>query len=185
MCYQPVHIKNPVLEFDMIKDKYMLDVPCGHCEECKKRKRTDWFVRTYYHFKYVHEQCAGFCLYVTLTYDNVHLPHITLSDGTIVPCFSSLDIQRFFKRLRINLSRHHNITDISYFLSSEYGGTTHRPHYHFLLFSRSDSRQSIAKSNHFFFHTLNHVFDGFKIFQNKCLAMTIDRQKKYTIFVIL
>lgn len=145
MCYKPVHIKNPVLEFDMIKDKFMLDVPCGHCEECKKRKRTDWFVRTYYHFMYVVLQCLGSCLYVTLTYDNEHLPHITLSDGTKVPCFSSLDIQRFFKRLRINLSRHHNITDISYFLSSEYGGTTHRPHYHFLLFVHCGCNPAIVR----------------------------------------
>ncbi len=145
MCYQPVHIKNPVLEFDMIKDKYMLDVPCGHCEECKKRKRTDWFVRTYYHFKYVHEQCHGFCLYVTLTYDNAFLPHIKLHDGSLVPCFSSIDIQRFFKRLRINLSRHHNITDVSYFLSSEYGGTTHRPHYHFLLFVHCGCNPAIVR----------------------------------------
>lgn len=145
MCYQPVHIKNPVLEFDMIKDKFMLDVPCGHCEECKKRKRTDWFVRTYYHFKYVHEQCHGFCLYVTLTYDNAFLPYIILNDGTSVPCFSSLDIQRFFKRLRINLTRHHNITDVSYFLSSEYGGTTHRPHYHFLLFVHCGCNPAIVR----------------------------------------
>lgn len=145
MCYKPIHIKNPILEFDPIKDKYMLDVPCGHCEECKKRKRTDWFVRTYYHAKYVHDVLHGFCLYCTLTYNEACLPHLTLRDGSRIPCFSSRDIQLFFKRLRTYLLRKHNISGISYFLSSEYGGTTHRPHYHFLLFVHSSVSPSIVR----------------------------------------
>lgn len=45
------------------------------------------------------------------------------------------DIQKFFKRLRINLQRIYNINDekFRYFSCSEYGSTTNRPHFHLLL----------------------------------------------------
>ena len=66
-----------------------------------------------------------------------------------LPYLSSLDIQRFMKRLRITISRnfkkdttfkdYEKITpSIRYFAAGEYGPTTYRPHYHLLLFFNSE-----------------------------------------------
>ena len=45
------------------------------------------------------------------------------------------DVQDFYKRLRINLSRHYNYEKpFSFFACTEYGGHTYRPHSHHLLF---------------------------------------------------
>lgn len=61
------------------------------------------------------------------------------------------DLQNFYKRLRINLSRIYNYNDkFKAFSCSEYGSTTHRPHFHLLLFipkeAQSIFRSAIVKS---------------------------------------
>lgn len=49
------------------------------------------------------------------------------------------DVQKFLKRLRINLSRKYNINEsFTSFQCSEYGGHSHRPHFHLLLFIKPD-----------------------------------------------
>jgi hypothetical protein len=60
--------------------------------------------------------------FVTLTYDNDHLPLA----GTLV----KRDFQLFMKRLRF--SRSHAIR---FYACGEYGETTRRPHYHAILFN--------------------------------------------------
>ena len=56
------------------------------------------------------------------------------------PVVSVVDVQKFFKRLRINIVRKvsKNIK-IKYFISSEYGPKTFRPHYHGIIYF-DDSR---------------------------------------------
>lgn len=68
------------------------------------------------------------------------------------PCFAIClrkDVQDFVKRLRTLISRHplalHENPEVSFFICSEYGPETHRPHYHGLLFFRS---QAIAQLCH-------------------------------------
>lgn len=54
--------------------------------------------------------------------------------GRIGVCYYP-DVQNFFKRLRQNLIRHFDYDDkFSYFVCSEYGGETQRPHFHLLIF---------------------------------------------------
>lgn len=60
--------------------------------------------------------------FVTLTYDDEHLP----PHGTLVKA----DVQQFIKALRKKIAP----TKISYFLAGEYGDQTERPHYHLALF---------------------------------------------------
>lgn len=52
------------------------------------------------------------------------------------------DIQKFFKRLRINIDRNENKIiskqKIRYFVAAEYGPATYRPHYHGLIFCDDD-----------------------------------------------
>jgi len=72
--------------------------------------------------------------FVTLTYDDAHLP----ASGSLV----KEDVQLFFKRLRKNLDR-----NIKYFLGGEYGDCGLRPHYHTIIFGVGESdRKTIEKS---------------------------------------
>lgn len=103
-----------------------IEVPCGHCDSCVVAKQMDMYSRLQLE-QYAHEKLGYPCSYfVTLTYSNTFLP----SDGV-----SKSDVQKFFKRLRINLSRHLNYKKkLRYALFSEYGKEHGRAHYHFILF---------------------------------------------------
>ncbi len=75
-------------------------------------------------------------LFLTLTYDDEHLP--VTPTGRPTTC--KKDVQDFFKRLRKELGDFR----LRYYLVSEYGPTTYRPHYHCILFfSCCDSVQSL------------------------------------------
>ena len=124
---------------------------CGRCSSCISKHRTDWRVRSYYES----QDCLrnrGFVLFDTLTYCDDHIKRYSdlfpdmnipkLLDNT---CFSRDDVQKFFKRLRINLKRggyDYEESELRYILTSEYGSDekkngfqlTHRPHYHLLFF---------------------------------------------------
>jgi len=75
------------------------------------------------------KQAHGSC-FVTLTYDDVHLP----PNGTLVVSHC----QNFFKRLRKNI----HPRKVRYFLGAEYGDVGRRPHYHAILFglTKEDTR---------------------------------------------
>ncbi|MEE3416367.1 MAG: hypothetical protein VZR53_13480 [Prevotella sp.] len=96
---------------------------CGHCSLCTAHKVSDLSSRcaleTY--------SCKFRPLFVTLTYDNEHLP---------VNGVSVKDTQDFLKRLRVNLDRFFGRhIDLRYVISAEYGKNTHRPHYHLILWN--------------------------------------------------
>ena len=62
--------------------------------------------------------------FVTLTYDNEHVPENYNLEKT--------DLQKFFKRLRKRIPH-----KIKYYAVGEYGSETQRPHYHIILFNLS------------------------------------------------
>jgi hypothetical protein len=142
MCYSPITIINPSKYINVkYKDRFLLQVPCGKCAECQKRKSSEWNYRTYFEFIHTHEANENaFVYFDTLTYDDEHLPHMDEIhiDLPHIPCFRSKDLTDFFKRLRTNLSRKFGIDKdaFSYFVCSEYGSLKGRPHYHLLLFMR-------------------------------------------------
>lgn len=109
------------------KTKVVNLVPCGKCYPCLLRKRHEWFFRLSREL----DVSSGPCRFVTLTYTDEELP--VNSDG--VPVVSKRDCQLFLKRLRTTCERRFGGTDIRYFLISEYGPTTLRPHYHLALFN--------------------------------------------------
>lgn len=75
----------------------------------------------------MHEVKAWPCSsFVTLTYDDDHLP----LNGSLVKS----DVQLFLKRLRKNLGR-----TFKYFLGAEYGEHGLRPHYHIIFFGVGSS----------------------------------------------
>lgn len=97
-----------------------IDLPCGSCPNCIIQRKNDWLTRvhfeTYYH---------GIPLFITLTYNDDHLPRLRKNVATL----RKRDVQLFIKRLRkIQSGSVHK-----YMAVGEYGTKTKRPHYHLLL----------------------------------------------------
>lgn len=114
-CLYPIKVPNKRYG---LKGQFKYNVvPCGKCEACLKRKQQEWFVRLKLQQNY-----SDYCFFVTLTYNDEHLP-----PGANV---SKKDIQLYHKRLR-QLIKY----KFSYFLTSEYGPTFQRPHYHAIYFN--------------------------------------------------
>lgn len=103
-------------------------VRCGKCVNCLKQKRREWLLRLSYHLRF--QTFPSY--FVTLTYNDDSLP----INGVM-----KKDCQDFFKRLR-----HSSSVPFSYFLVSEYGEHTQRPHYHFILFNYSADPARIEES---------------------------------------
>lgn len=90
---------------------------CGQCLPCRISRRRQVTARLVYEAK-VHDSSS----FLTLTYDDVHLP----SDLSLDPLHTKLFLKRFRDRYGYNSFR--------YYLVGEYGDTTQRPHYHAILF---------------------------------------------------
>lgn len=93
-------------------------LPCGKCINCRIAKRAEWAFRCSLEL----QSFKGVASFVTLTYDDEHLP----SDFGLC----KKDLQLFIKRLR----KFYSDVKIKYFASGEYGDTTKRPHYHLIIF---------------------------------------------------
>lgn len=91
-------------------------IPCGQCIGCRLEYSRQWALRCYHESQLYDENS-----FLTLTYDNEHLPN----DKSI----HKEEIQKFFKRLRKNTGR-----KIRYFACGEYGSKNNRPHYHAIIF---------------------------------------------------
>lgn len=130
--------------FPRLLPRQGISVSCGNCAVCRQNKIEDWTTRLR-----IESELASSCYFVTLTYDDVHLPH----DDRGFPCFDKKHLQLFHKRLRATLSRgsfqdpvlHSSIEladrPFKYYLVSEYGGSSdgnHRPHYHGIYFNLPD-----------------------------------------------
>lgn len=92
-----------------------LSLPCGQCIGCRLKRSLDWAVRIVLE-KSLHERSC----FITLTYDDVHLP----KNGSL----QQKDVTDFLKRLR------KKIGSFRYFYCGEYGANFKRPHYHLCLF---------------------------------------------------
>lgn len=149
MCLSPITVKNPSRHASSIIRRMYITVPCGHCEECKQVKTLEWTHRTYNtHIDFQSRQ--GYTLFQTLTYDEHHVPRIysfhgrTLSHPFRVFCRD--DIKHFRSSLRDAIRSYrvgggyypwrdiYNNDNFKVIITSEYGGVTHRPHYHALFF---------------------------------------------------
>lgn len=104
-------------------------IPCGTCVGCKLDYSRQWADRCMLEMQQ-HEHTW----FVTLTYDDSHLPKTWYSasedgDALMAATLSKRDLQLFFKRLRKNTGQ-----ELRYFCAGEYGDDTHRPHYHCIIF---------------------------------------------------
>lgn len=136
---------------------------CGRCHACRVNITSQWTLRCMFEFDKWKKKGASF---LTLTYDDEHLP----KDLGL----HKEDLQKFFKRLRINLVREYGThfdeekqkevpnVEILYRACGEYGETETvyftkdspvplgRPHYHAVVFGLDDlndkHREILVKS---------------------------------------
>lgn len=123
------------------KEYKQVPVPCGKCEACLARRARDWMIRLREEMK-----DSSYACFVTLTYDDEHLPredrkvYDWMIDQEVifkdVPVHRVRDCQLFLKRLR----KDNPDVKIRYFLVSEFGPKTLRPHYHVIIFNLSRER---------------------------------------------
>lgn len=123
MCTSPLFIRS----YGIDGTKTML-IPCGKCAECLKQKQNDYMVRIYEELMQVNKAC-----FVTLTYSNSNVPFFEV-DGKKYLTVWKQDIKDWIKRFRTNYERLTGVKGIRYFLCSEYGPKTKRPHYHCIFF---------------------------------------------------
>lgn len=73
--------------------------------------------------------------FITLTYNDESLPRFPSCFDEVAGqmCFSREHTKNFVLYVRKKLFEFYGITDSLYFLSSEYGEKTQRPHYHFMI----------------------------------------------------
>lgn len=102
-------------------------VPCGNCYYCRKRKRFEWQTRIL-----LESMTYSYGYFVTLTYDNDHLP----ADHGVNYKDARSFIEKFRKRCDDN--------SFSYYLMSEYGGRRKRPHYHMQFMTDIDKKTFMA-----------------------------------------
>lgn len=105
-----------------------ITVPCGKCIGCRLEYSRKWAIRCMHEASMHDRNC-----FVTLTYSDEFCPEHLIKK----------DLQKWQKRLRkmVNLP-------IRFFSCGEYGETTHRPHYHALVFGWSPpDRELLFVSN--------------------------------------
>lgn len=131
---------------------------CGHCEECRTVYKSSWGFRLQAEIEHLVQRREPYKVcFFTLTYNDGNLPRLPRdafrSDYLLqvdkeplgsplyreymrylnVPCFSRDDVQSFVHSVREWLWREYDYKDVSYFIASEFGDSTRRPHYHGLL----------------------------------------------------
>lgn len=102
-------------------------VPCGKCPQCLASRSRVWT-----------ERCIAESLsydpdtlwFLTLTYDDDHIPLTLSPDKRAVQTLRSRDFTNFMKRLRERVEPER----IRFFGCGEYGSQTFRPHYHVIIF---------------------------------------------------
>lgn len=122
--------------------------PCGKCVACRKRWSKDWIVRLNEERNY-----SVSCHFFTLTYNDYFVPcvepyeydvydhnkdHVCKATASFTPDYPSVlvvrkkDVQLMLKRMR----KYYDKQGIKfrYFIISEYGPKTYRPHYHGIIF---------------------------------------------------
>ena len=100
-----------------------VELPCGQCSGCRLERSRQWAMRCV-HEAQLHEDN----IFITLTYDNEHLPY----GGSLY----YRDFQLFMKRLLVHADRHlKRHPGIRFYMCGEYGENFGRPHYHAVMFN--------------------------------------------------
>lgn len=129
-CLKPVDILNPITY------KHIA-VPCGKCNFCLINKKNEWALRMYWE-----QKRSSSAAFVTLTYDDEHVPLIYGETWDVFPwmTLNKKHVLSFLKVLKQKQRRYlrkhrHPQTNIRYYLVGEYGSKYKRPHYHAIIFN--------------------------------------------------
>lgn len=111
-------------------DSRCLKLPCGKCVGCRLEYSRQWANRCMLELQY-HDSAY----FLTLTYDDYHVPRSYYSDPSTGEAMPSLtlckrDWQLFMKRLRKAFPN----DKLRFYMCGEYGDQTQRPHYHAIVF---------------------------------------------------
>ncbi len=129
-CDTPLLI---VRKGELLKGKlynHDVQVPCGKCPPCKRRRISDWVFRLMEEDKY-----SSSSYFITITYTNDFVPMTTNKRWMTL---NKKDWQDYMKRLRKAQSKTHPHLKIKYYMVGEYGGITSRPHFHAIIFNVSN-----------------------------------------------
>lgn len=122
-CYENPDGGRPVFSYSRGTREGLreLKLPCGKCPECMKDYYTMWATRGSRELSQWDSS-----LFITLTYDEKHLPkNNSLDKG---------EIQRFIKRVKHHFGSTKS-NPIRQTYCGEYGEKTRRPHYHCVLYN--------------------------------------------------
>lgn len=109
----------------------------------------DASIRHYLGKDIVHNgRCILDSVYLTDSVDLKGIPSPRKSPSDYIGVCYYKDLQNFIKRLRINLERFYPYDNIklSFYSCSEYGSHSKRPHFHILLFVKSDYVQKVQSA---------------------------------------
>ena len=104
-------------------------VPCGQCMNCRINKQRKWLLRLI-----LEKQSHDWTSFVTLTYNPDSVPITQCPDtGALHQSLKKKDVQDWLMRIRYHGSLQYLPTP-RYYGCGEYGPSTHRPHYHLIMF---------------------------------------------------
>lgn len=129
MCLHPITVRYSNSTTGPTGSRTAL-VPCGKCPECLRAYQSAWTVRLLHHLR-----AKQYGVFVTLTYSDENVPYkIDPLSGEVFPTVCKSHVQQFLKTCRRTFLSATG-KKITFFLTSEYGPRTLRPHYHAVLFS--------------------------------------------------
>lgn len=126
MCLTPFTIKNPKKARRNPEQELYINVPCGKCTACLKRRAASWVFRLK-----EQEKICKTAAFITYTYTDGNLPKSELG----LPTLDRTHHTKYMKRLRKRLHKEGFKDKLKYYLVGEYGGKTERPHYHSIMFN--------------------------------------------------
>lgn len=165
MCLNPIVVRNRSKYVSLHGSYLFYNVPCGYCEECQQDRINGIQARLTQEYNdsvvtYVDTLTYSNEMLPLVTPDmRIERAKQSYDESKLysrgIPCFNYADITAFLKRLHINLvrdgyyiiehrcgfgvdgpiERDVKVCPVKHFISSEYGGQFHRPHYHLILFS--------------------------------------------------
>lgn len=124
MCEKPITLR---VDGSFYKRTRSILVPCGKCPQCLAVYQNNWYIRFLWESKR-HKSMVFF----TLTYAPENVPVLVSEDGEVFNTVYKKHVQDWLKR-----SRHLVSKPFKYFITSEYGPSTLRPHYHGIFFGLS------------------------------------------------
>lgn len=130
-----------------VKSRYvarkLIVLPCGQCLDCRCKKAQEWANRIMLEAQY-HDKSY----FITLTYDDEHVPLVRSPFGEVCMSLRKADLQAFIKRLR-RQQEYHKGNKIRYYAVGEYGSQYHRPHYHLVIFGLDlDDIVEVGRNKH-------------------------------------